>query len=205
VLTTSLSFAAQVVGTVSAPQSLTLSNSGDAVLDISSIVASGDFLQANSCPPGLAAGASCAIQVSFAPSVSGLRTGTITVADDDPASGTQAALLSGTGVDFMLAASPVSQTITSGRTAQYAVTIAAVGGAFPNAVALSCGGAPPESTCSVSPSSVSPSGGSVNATLSIVTSVHHGNHGTPAGTFPITVTAVSGNLSHTASVSLVVQ
>jgi len=204
-LTATLSFAAQVVGTDSAAQSLTLSNNGDAVLDISSIVASGDFLQANSCPPGLAAGASCTIQVIFAPSVSGPRTGTITVADDDPASGTQAASLSGTGVDFMVAASPVSQTITSGRTAQYTVTITAVGGAFPNAIALSCGGAPPESSCSVSPSSVSPSGGAVNATLSIATSVHHGNHGTPAGTFPITVTAVSGNLQRTASVSLVVQ
>ena len=204
-LTSSLSFGAQVVGTASPPQSLTLSNNGDAVLDISSITATGDFSQGNSCPIGLPAGSSCAIQVSFTPSVSGLRTGTITVSDDDPASGTQMASLSGSGVDFAIAASPATETIVAGSTAQYMISVSAVGGAFPNAITLSCAGAPAASTCSVSPNSVSPVSGAVTATLTVATSSRRGNHGTLAGAFSITVTAVSGNLGHVTSVSLVVQ
>lgn len=204
VLTSSLSFGAQVVGTSSVPQSLTLSNNGDAFLDISSINVSANFSQANSCPPGLPAGASCMIQVSFTPSASGLNTGSVTVSDDDPVSGTQAASLSGTGVDFAIATSPASQTIVAGRTAQYTVTISAVGGVFPNAVTLACGGAPAAATCSVSPNA-SPGGGFVTTTLTIATAPRHGNHGTPTGTFAITVTGVSGNLQHTTTVNLVVQ
>ena len=205
VLTPSLSFGAQVLGTSTASQSLTLTNNGDAVLDIASITATGDFAQANACASWVPAGASCTIQVSFTPAASGLRTGSIMVFDDDPANGTQMSSLSGTGVDFAVAASPGAKTVVAGSTAQYTITVSAVGGTFPNAITLACGGVPAASTCSVSPNSLSPASGAVTATLTVATSSRHGNHGTPAGTFAITVTGGSGNLQHGTSVSLVVQ
>ena len=60
---TSLSFGNQLVGTISAPQPVALSNSGSAPLTINSITASGDFAQTNDCGSSLAAGASCTINV----------------------------------------------------------------------------------------------------------------------------------------------
>src|SRR5205823_4856317 len=98
---TSLTFSSQNVGTTSAPQAATLSNSGSAPLSISSIAItgadSGDFAQTNNCNSSLAAGAQCTINVTFRPTATGTRTGTLTVTDN--ASGSpQTASLSGTGV-----------------------------------------------------------------------------------------------------------
>src|SRR5439155_14529234 len=95
---TSLTFASQNVGTTSAPQAATLSNSGSAPLSISSIAISGadsgDFAQTNNCSSSLAAGAKCTISVTFRPTATGTRTGTLTVTDN--ASGSpQAATLTG--------------------------------------------------------------------------------------------------------------
>ena len=76
-----LTFSAQVAGTASASQSVTLSNPGTAVLNITQISASGDFAETNTCGASLAAAASCQITVSFTPSAGGGRTGMLTIAD----------------------------------------------------------------------------------------------------------------------------
>jgi hypothetical protein len=57
----SLAFGNQGVNTTSSPQSLTLNNSGNAPLQISSIDVTGDFSVTNNCPASLGVGASCAI------------------------------------------------------------------------------------------------------------------------------------------------
>jgi hypothetical protein len=93
---TSLTFAAQTVGTTSAAQNITLSNSGTAALSITSIAASGDYAQTNTCGSSLAAGANCTISVKFTPTAVGTRTGTVTVTDNAPGS-LQSASLTGTG------------------------------------------------------------------------------------------------------------
>jgi hypothetical protein len=203
-LTPSLAFPAQVVETTSFLNAI-LANNGDASLDISSIVISGDYSQTNSCPPSLAPGGSCTIQVGFTPATSGLRTGLLTVTDDDLASSQQSSTLNGTGLDYVLSASPASVTITAGATAWYTVTSTASGGAFPNAVSFTCSGIPTRSSCSFSPASVSPGSSSASSTLSIATTSRHGGKGTPAGTYIITVTGKSGNLTHPTTVKLIVQ
>ena len=63
----SLSFANQVVTSVSASQSITVSNSGTAALAIGGIATTGDFGQTNNCGTTLAAGSSCNINVTFTP------------------------------------------------------------------------------------------------------------------------------------------
>lgn len=96
---TSLTFANTVVGVTSAPKTVTLTNTGTATLNISSITTSGDFGQthvAKSCGSTVAAGASCLIKVTFTPTQVGARTGTLTITDN-AANSPQTVALSGTG------------------------------------------------------------------------------------------------------------
>ena len=96
----SLSFPSQLVGSSAVPQSVTLTNSGNAALNVTGLTVSGanagSFTQTNNCGASLAAGSSCTIVVIFAPSTSGLLAATLTVSDN--ASGSpQTVGLSGTG------------------------------------------------------------------------------------------------------------
>ena len=96
-LPASLTFTNRVVGTVSAAQNATLSNTGLAALVISNITASGDFAQTNDCGSGVAAGASCTIAVTFSPTSSGTRTGTLTITSNATSSPNSVSL-SGVGL-----------------------------------------------------------------------------------------------------------
>ena len=95
-----LTFADTAVGSVSGEQSVTLTNSGNATLIVSStIVSGGDFsLVSTTCNAGLALspGASCAATARFAPTAAGARSGTLTIAHNATPSST-AVSLSGTG------------------------------------------------------------------------------------------------------------
>jgi len=81
-----LTFAAQDVGTTSAAQTITLSNPGTAAFSISSLATTGEFSQTNTCGASLAAGASCTINVQFTPTAMGVRTGTLRITDTAPGS-----------------------------------------------------------------------------------------------------------------------
>src|SRR5579859_3507959 len=98
--------------------------------------------------------------------------------------------------DFSLSATPASQTVTAGAGTSYTVNVTPSGG-FSGAVALTVSGAPAGVTATLSPASVTGSGSS---TLSVSTAST-----TAAGTYTLTITGTSGSLTHTASVSLVVQ
>src|SRR6185437_6863632 len=77
--TTRLTFSSQTVGTTSAAQMVTLTNSGTATLTISGISASGDYAQTNTCGASLAAGTNCSLSVTFTPAATGTRTGTVSM------------------------------------------------------------------------------------------------------------------------------
>jgi hypothetical protein len=111
---TTLCFQATLIGqTASAPcgsasspgqtaqpgQSMVIANSGGAPATLNSISISGDFaIAANTCGSSLApantANDSCTVSITFTPTASGNRVGTLTVTGS---AGTQTALLSGTG------------------------------------------------------------------------------------------------------------
>jgi len=93
----SLTFNSQTTQTTSAPQTVTLTNSGNASLTISGVTASGDFTQTNTCGTSVAAGANCMIAVTFTPTAAGQRNGTLSIADNATGS-PQTVGLSGTGV-----------------------------------------------------------------------------------------------------------
>lgn len=78
-----------------------LTNTGTASLAISGIAASGDFAESNNCGGSVTAGSSCTISVTFTPTTTGTRPGTLSISDN-AAGSPQSVVLSGTGV----AASP---------------------------------------------------------------------------------------------------
>ena len=91
----SLTFASQALDTTSAAQAVTVTNTGNAAASVSGVTVSGDYTQTNNCAT-IAIGASCTVNVSFRPTASGTRTGTVTVTSNATNSPTSVAL-SGTG------------------------------------------------------------------------------------------------------------
>jgi hypothetical protein len=77
-----LDFGTVAIGAASTAQPVTLTNNQGAALAISGIVTSGDYAQANNCPASLAAGASCAINITFQPTAKGSIPGALTVSTD---------------------------------------------------------------------------------------------------------------------------
>ncbi len=95
----SLSFGKWVLGTTSTSAKVTLKNTQAVALTIAGISITGDFAETSNCPlfPNtLAANSSCTISVTFVPTVTGSRTGTLTVSGDD--SNSLHVQLAGTGV-----------------------------------------------------------------------------------------------------------
>jgi len=92
----SLTFQSQLTGTTSGGEMVFLSNTGTGPLTFSGsgIATSGDFGQTNNCGTALAAATSCAIAVTFTPTVIGARTGILSVTSNGAP---QAVSLNGTG------------------------------------------------------------------------------------------------------------
>jgi len=156
---TSLTFTSQLVGTTSASQTVRVSNLGDAALTFSSIAASGDFAVATSgttcsTTAEVAPGGRCNLAVTFSPTDTGERLGTLTLATN-AAETPYAVELSGTGTDFSIAAatgSSTSATVDPGQTATYTLTLDPDG--FSGTASLSCTENITAATCSLSANSV---------------------------------------------------
>jgi len=94
-----LNFAAQEVGTQSAPMQLTIANTGSASVSIFSVSSNNlaEFpVTGNSCTGTIGVGGNCKISVAFMPSASGARGGTITIAGSGTGS-PQGIVASGSG------------------------------------------------------------------------------------------------------------
>ena len=91
------SFGNQNVGSTSSAQTVTVTNPGASAVSMSSIGVTGPFGESNNCGTSLAAGASCTVSVTFAPTAAGAATGTLSVNSSAPGSPLTVAL-SGTGV-----------------------------------------------------------------------------------------------------------
>ncbi len=93
----SLSFSPQVAGTTSAAKAVTVKNNSSASVNISSINATGNYaVSSTTCGSSLASGATCAINVTFTPSIAGSLPGSLAIVDNSPDS-PQTVALSGTG------------------------------------------------------------------------------------------------------------
>ena len=81
---TSLNFSPQTMGTTTGTaQTVTLTNTGNASLSITSITsATTEFAETTTCGATVVAGANCTISVTFTPSAAGSRTGSVTITDN---------------------------------------------------------------------------------------------------------------------------
>ena len=96
-------FPSTQVDTLSAPQTLTLTNEGRQALSLTGLsfggTDPGDFIvSANTCLAAIDPGLSCQVTVAFAPTASGPRSATLLVAGNDYANGPLAVALHGAGV-----------------------------------------------------------------------------------------------------------
>ena len=120
---TKVAFSNTTVGVASTASTVTVYNLGFITLKVSSVSTSGDFSQTNNCGT-LAVRGTCTISITFKPTATGARTGTLTV-HDTAFLGTQTASLSGTGVAPALtsiAVTPANPTITAGAQQQFTAT-----------------------------------------------------------------------------------
>jgi len=180
-------------------QTVTLTNTGQASLNVYSVGTSTPFAAYNSCPASLAGGASCSITVIFTPLVAGLSSGLLSIADS--ASGSPHAVsLSGTGTDFAVSPSPSSGTVKRGQSIQFTITVAPVAGPYNPGVTLSCSGLPGYAGCTFSPASVIPGTNGAKSVLTISTTAK-----TPRGTHTVWVVGQSGSFQHVTSLSLTVK
>jgi hypothetical protein len=90
-----LDFGGQLVGSTSADATVTVTNTGSATLTITSVTVSGPFPVAHACS-NVAPGASCEIDVAFAPAATGTVAGVLTIGHS-AAGGVVEVQLSGTG------------------------------------------------------------------------------------------------------------
>jgi len=110
-------FGNQTVGVPSAGFVVTLQNAGSDVLAISSITPSGDFSDLSNCPISpstLGIGSSCTITITFTPTTTGARSGSIQIVDN-AADSPQAINLTGSGASGAPSAGSVGSGLSAGR------------------------------------------------------------------------------------------
>lgn len=76
-----LDFGTREVGTTTAAQSIVVANAGSATVAVTGVTASGDYAQANNCTT-LATGETCTISITFTPTATGPRPGSVSVASN---------------------------------------------------------------------------------------------------------------------------
>jgi hypothetical protein len=161
-----LAFAAFVIGTTSAPQSVTVTNTSAATVTGLAVgnPSTADFTIAsgsNNCGASLTAGASCSFSVTFDPTAAGARTGAIIIANS---AANQTLNLAGFGLTSLpsafvrdpalvfpnqvIATTSANQNITLANNGDVPLTI--------SSVAISAGDFAISNNCPVSPSTLNP-------------------------------------------------
>ncbi len=197
----SANFNSVTTGSSSTAQIFTLANPGNAALSISSISishtnASTFIIGTGTCGTSLAAGSSCTISVTFTPAAIGSATATLSVSDN-AAGSLQTSSLTGTGVapaDFIVTATPASQSVTSGSSATYNVAVASTSGSFTQAVALTASGLPPGATATFSPASVTPGSSGAQSTMIVQTTAPQAARGNSLPQWPFTAPVLAALL-----------
>lgn len=215
---TSLTFAAQSSGTASAAQTVTVTNTGNATLNISRLGITGDFTETDTCAgQSIAIGAACTVQVTFLPTATGLRTGLLTIYGNVAGgqatvpltgAGTTAASIVLTPLFLNFASTPIGSTatapfLTASNTGGQTATLATptVTGDF--AIAQNtCGASLPSQTgCTLGITFTPSASGTRSGTLTLVTSAGTVTASlTGIGTAPATDTLSPLSLSFGATV-----
>ncbi|HKW76663.1 MAG TPA: protease pro-enzyme activation domain-containing protein [Terriglobales bacterium] len=147
-------------------------------------------------PVSVLAGSSTSLNITSTPSVvPGSYPLTVTGSDGTLTHTVSITLVVTPAGDFILGASPASQTINSGENTGFGFTISSVNG-FTGVVSLTVSGLPAGASGAFTPSSITGAG---TANLAITTSVT-----LAAGVYNLTITGTSGAISHSVGVQLIV-
>ena len=153
---TSLVFAAETMGITSPAQKVIMTNNGQTPLTVTNITATpSDFAETTNCPTTpftLAVSGSCAFEVTFTPTNTGTRSGSLTITDN-VSSGASSVALVGTGNPvFSLSSPTLSQILNIGTTTTtFTISLASAQPNFTDTIALTCTGGP---TCAFNPSNI---------------------------------------------------
>jgi hypothetical protein len=137
-----ISFGVQTVDVSSAPQQVTLTNSGTGNLLISKIAASGDYAQTNNCSKSIAPNGSCTINVTFTPTAAWARTGTVIVTSNTIGPPLFLSGMGSSGGNVTLSAQSLSfptETVGSSSTPQ-SITLTNIGSAAVRIIGISLTG-----------------------------------------------------------------
>jgi len=170
-----LSFGSIATGS-SANLALKLTNNGTANVSNLALAVTGDYAVTVPCQLTLLApGQSCTVTITFTPTATGARNGSLTITSSDSSSPATIPL-TGTGVPngtFTLAVNGADSSSASepyGVPASYSLTVTPING-FSGTVVLNCAPIAPGvyATCSLAPSSINIAGSAQNATATINT------------------------------------
>jgi hypothetical protein len=175
-----LNFGSIEVGSTTSAESVQLNNTGTVALGVSNVTVTGPYSASQNCGVNLAAGASCAINVTFTPTAEGSDPGNLSIATT---AGVQSVALTGIGLEAMLAVSPSTLTfgnIADGQTSTQSVTLTNSGNEATGSLTFTLpGGYTQTNTCG----STIAAGASCTATVTFA---------------PTAIQTYSGNLSITA-------
>jgi hypothetical protein len=158
----SLALTSPSIGASGPTQTVTLSNTGQDVLNIRGIVVTGasaaDFSETHNCPgqlsvSGTSLPSSCQINLSYKANTSNTESAALQITDDaagSPHTVSLTGVVSALGLALAPGA-PSALSISAGQTATYNLVVGGPG--FTGSVSLSCSGSPPAASCSI-PSSV---------------------------------------------------
>jgi hypothetical protein len=182
VLPTAVNFGDWGVAGTTASQAVTITDNGGLPLNTLTFAANGDFsIAGNSCTAMLTAGASCAVQLVFTPSQSGVRNGSLGISSPSLNKPFEIAL-SGNGLGFAFQAEGASSaTVTGGQTASYILQVIPATGSA-GMITFNCTAAPSNSICTVNPTSVQITGGVTDSvTVTVATAAQTSSDATTAG------------------------
>ncbi len=185
---TAVTFPNQQAGTQSPSVTLTVTNSGNATLTVTSVTTTGDFAEAENCVGSpLAPSATCSVSVQFVPTGTGTRNGVLTVYGN-VAGGQATATLTGVGTGAAsVVLTPIAMSFAStpvgATTSAQNVTVSNTGGNSSNLQSItvngdftitanSCGSSlAPQTGCTISMEFAPTASGQRSGTLTVVDDV----------------------------------
>jgi parallel beta-helix repeat protein len=201
-----LNFGSQAEGTTSAAQTVTVSNPTSSAASVSSISASGQFAETNTCGSSIAANGSCTVSVTFTPTSAGSQTGTLTV-NAGGVTNTVSLTGSGTAPGPVLNASPgglsfpgtvvgstaATQTVTITNTGTTSATVSGVSVTGDFSQTNNCSSIAVNGFCTVTVSFKPTTGGTRTGTLTVTSNANNS---------PTTVSLTGNGIGSTTNIAL---
>jgi parallel beta-helix repeat protein len=181
-----LNFGSVATGATSQAQTVTVTNPTGSAASVSSISVSGDFAQTNNCGSSIAANGSCTVSVTFRPTATGNRTGSVTV---NAGGITNTVSLSGTGTapgpvlntnpanlsfaSTVVGATATAQTVTVTNSGTTSATVSGVAVTGDFSQTNNCGTIAVGASCAVTVSFKPTAGGSRTGTLTVTSNANN--------------------------------